>query len=110
MSWNIEYYEQDDGTQPGEVFEDWLDRTHAKLSGKLANIWVAVKSNGRQLGGGYIEPCHDFPGLWEARAIFNSMLAREFFGWDGNTAILLHGYVKRVREPASDADMSTAHT
>jgi hypothetical protein len=51
---------------------------------------------------------HDYPGLWEARTISESWLAREFFAWDGNTAILLHGYVKRTGQKASKPDMNDA--
>jgi hypothetical protein len=109
MTWAIAYYEQGNGAQPAEVFEDWLDQAHVKLAAKLARVFVAITQSGRNLGGGLIEPCHGYPGLWEARAIFNSLLAHEFFGWDGDTAILLHGYAKRMREPASVADMRTAH-
>jgi hypothetical protein len=110
MTWTIEYYEQENAVQPAEIFEDALKHAHPKLAGKLRRVLVAVQDHGRQLGGGLIEPLHGYPGLWEARTIFSGMLAREFFAWDGDTAILLHGYVKRVREPASQPDMQEAQT
>lgn len=108
MKWAIEYYEQTDGVQPAEVFEDGLKQAHPKLAGKLRRVFVGVLEHGRKLGGGYIEPMHDYPGLWEARTIAESWLAREFFAWDGNTAILLHGYVKRTGQKASISDMDSA--
>lgn len=108
MSWAIEYYEQGDGAQPAEVFEDALKHDHPKLAGKLRRVLVGVLEHGRRLGGGLIEPLHDYPGLWEARTISESWLAREFFAWDGNTAILLHGYVKRTGQKASKPDMNSA--
>ncbi len=105
MTWTIEYYEQADTTQPAEVFEDGLP---PKLAGKLARIAVAIQQSGNRLGGGLIEPCHNFSGLWEMRAILSKTLAREFFGFDGSRVVLLHGYTKRVGEEASQKDLQIA--
>ena len=110
MKWAVEYYEQTDGAQPAEIYEDALKRDHPKLAGKQRRVFVGVLEHGRRLGGGLIEPLHDYPGLWEARTIFDSWLAREFFAWDGDTAILLHGYVKRSGEVGSKPDMARAQT
>lgn len=109
MRWAIEYYEQATGVQPAEIFEDALKHDHPKLGGRLRRVLVGLLEHGRKLGGGLIEPMHDYPGLWEARAISESWLAREFFAWDGNTAILLHGYVKRAGQKASKSDMNSAY-
>lgn len=110
MTWTIEYYEQADGAQPAETFEDALKRDHPKLAGKLRRVLVAVREHGRRLGGGYIEPLHDYPDLWEARTVAASWLAREFFAWDGDTAILLHGYIKRSGQKASTSDIVIAQS
>jgi hypothetical protein len=66
---------------------------------------------GPHLGGGLIEPCHDYKGLWEIRTIFNGFLGRELFGFDGehNRVVLLHGYVKRVGQLASTSDLKQAY-
>ena len=98
MGWIVEYYEQVDTTQPAEEFENSLKRHHKKLSAKLRAIAAAIEAYGPQLGGGLIEPCHEYKGLWEIRTIFNGFLGRELFGFDGeqHRVILLHGYVKRV--------------
>src|SRR5436853_5592886 len=93
---SIEYFEEENSRQPADVFEDALDRTHPKLAGKLARIAVALQEHGHRLGGGLIEPCYDFSGLWEMRAIQNQWLGREFFGFDDMRVVLLHGYVKRA--------------
>jgi hypothetical protein len=106
--WTMEYFEQRDGVQPAEVFEDALYRDARKLAGKLARIIVELETKGPQLGGGLIERCHGYAGLWEARTIFNKKLAREFFGFDGSQVILLHGYVKQTGQPAPTKDMSQA--
>lgn len=110
MGWIVEYYEQADTRQPAEEFEDGLMRSHKKLGAKLRSIAAAIEVYGLQLGGGLIEPCHDYNGLWEIRTIFNGFLGREFFGFDGerNRVVLLHGYVKRVGQPASMADLNLA--
>lgn len=56
MRWTVEYYEQADGVQPAEVFEDQLDLDHPRLAAKLAHIAEEMERYGSQLGGGYIEP------------------------------------------------------
>jgi len=85
-------------------------RHHKKLGAKLRAIAVAIEVYGPQLGGGLIEPCHDYKGLWEIRTIFNGFLGRELFGFDGDhtRVVLLHGYVKRVGQPASLPDLNQA--
>jgi len=110
MRWVVEYYEQTDTTQPAEVFETSLQRDHKKLGAKLRAIAAAIEEYGPQLGGGLIEPCHDYKGLWEIRTIFNGFLARELFGFDGEhkRVVLLHGYVKRAGQPASVSDLNQA--
>jgi hypothetical protein len=108
MGWRIEYYERVDTTQPAEAFEDALKRTHRKLATKLESVALALEAYGPQLGGGLIEPCHGYSGLWEMGTIFSGWLGRELFGFDGERAVLLHGYVKRIGEPASERDLKQA--
>lgn len=108
MKWTIEYFEQQDSTQPAEVFEDVLDARYPKLAGKLLRIAVELRAQGYRLGGGYIEKCHDYNGLWEMRVIHNDMLARELFGFEGERIVLLHGYVKHTGQPASERDLKQA--
>jgi hypothetical protein len=110
MMWTIEYFEQKDTTQPAEIFEDALDAAYPKLAGKLIRVANGLRFYGQQLGGGYIEKCHDYQGLWEMRAIHSRTLAREFFGFDGGRIVLLHGYLKRTGEPASIRDLEKAFT
>jgi hypothetical protein len=108
MKWKIEYFEQEDTNQPAEIFEDKLDNTHPQLSGKLLRIAAMLPYYGHQLGGGYIEKCHNYEGLWEIRVIHGGTLAREFFGFDREHIVLLHGYVKRTGQPASAYDLKQA--
>lgn len=108
MKWIIEYFEQEDTSQPAEVFEDALDVTHPKLAGKLLKVTEQLQFYGHQLGGGFIEKCHEYKGIWEIRVIHGGTLAREFFGFDGERIILLHGYIKRTGQPASTIDLKKA--
>ena len=108
MKWTIEYFEQEDTTQPAEIFEDELARTYPKVLGKLIQITDQLVIEGNQLGGGYIEKCHNYKGMWEIRVIHSGTLAREFFGFDGERIVLLHGYVKRTGQPASIRDLKKA--
>jgi phage-related protein len=107
MSWVIDYFERENGVQP-EVFEDELHRLNKKMLGKLLYIQDQLKHCGQQLGGGYIEKCHDYQGLWEIRVIHSNNLIRELCGFDGERIILVHGYVKKVGQPASKQDLKTA--
>jgi hypothetical protein len=71
-------------------------------------LLTEVEQQGYNLGGGYLEPCHDHAGLWEIRARQQQWLAREFLGFDGDRIVLLHGYVKRVGQPAVAAELDRA--
>ena len=108
MKWTIEYFEQQDTTQPAEVFEDILVVTYPKLRGKLLQITDTLENYGHQMGGGYIEKCHDYKGMWEIRVIHSGTLAREFFGFDNERIVMLHGYIKRTGKPASEYDLEKA--
>src|SRR5215469_13019957 len=108
MKWVIEYFEQEDTTQPAEVFEDALDKTYPKLSGKLLRVVSALQFYGHLLGGGYLEKCRDYEGLWEIRVIHSRTLARELVGFDGNRIVLLHGYTKQTGQTASTRELKKA--
>jgi len=76
MNWTIEYFEQADSAQPADIFEDALDDTHPKLAGKLLQVTEQLQFYGHRFGGGYIEKCHDYQGMWEMRVIHSGTLAR----------------------------------
>src|SRR5437667_8728719 len=100
MKWTIEYFEQQDTTQPAEVFEDALVVTYPKLRGKLLQITDALEYYGHQLGGGFIEKCHDYEGMWWIRDLFSRTLAREFFVFVKERIVMLHAYTKSVAHPS----------
>ena len=94
------YFEQEDTTQPAEIFENMLSARYSQILGKLFRVTDDLEMYGHRLGGGYIEKCRDLQGLWEIRIIYSGTLVREFFGFDRERIVLLHGYVKRVGQPA----------
>src|SRR6266568_2901785 len=89
MKWKMEYFEQEDTTQPAETFENALKVSHSKLLGKLFQVTGELQLYGYRLGGGYIEKCQDYQGLWEIRVIHGGLLARELFGFDGESIVLM---------------------
>jgi len=105
MGWTIEYYEQEDLVQPAKVFEDRLQQDHPELRGKLIRIADQLVIAGPQVGGGLIKACRGYKGLVEMRAISGQWLARELFGFDGLRVVLLHGYIKRGGDAASEPDL-----
>src|SRR6266849_2642523 len=109
MKWTIEYFEQEDTTQPAELFEDELTRIYPKIRGKLIHITDLLLVEGYHLGGGLIEKCHSYKGVWEIRVIHSGTLARELFGFDNERIVLLHGYTKRTGQPASAYDLEKAY-
>ena len=109
MGWTIEYYEQEDSIQPAEIFEDRLEQGHPELRGKLIRIADQLMLSGPRVGGGLIKACRGYKGLSEMRAIYGQWLARELFGFDGLRVVLLHGYVKRGGEEASEPDLKKAY-
>ena len=54
MRWNVVYFEQEDTTQPAEVFENMLKVNYSQVLGKLLRITDDLEMYGHQLGGGYI--------------------------------------------------------
>jgi len=46
--------------------------------------------------------------MCEIRVIHSGTLAREFFGFDKERIVLLHGYTKRTGQPASAYDLEKA--
>lgn len=91
MKWSIVYFERTDTTQPAEIFENMLHAKYSQILGKLLRITDDLAIYGYRLGGGYIEKCRDFQGLWEIRIIYSGTLARELFGFDGERSFCFMG-------------------
>lgn len=102
MVWSIEYFEREDGEQPAEVFEDALevssDRDERRLNGKLLRVTDELAQKGFRIGGGYVEPCREAPGVWQIKADAGPRRGRQFFVFDEDRVVLLNGVVKGARE------------
>ena len=57
---------------------------------------------------GISSSCHDYKGMWEIRVIYRGTPALEFFGFDNERIVMLHGYTKRTGQPASAYDLEKA--
>lgn len=101
MPWRIEYFELADGRQPAEEFEDDLDSSSNKderrIGGKLIRVAEMLAQHGHMTGGGYAEKCEEYE-FWQLKANSGNRRGREFFGFDGDHAVLLSGVVKGPRE------------
>ena len=84
-----------------EEFEDALDsssnRDERKIAGKLLKFAEQLAIDGPQTGGGYAEKCRNYD-FWQLKASTGNRRGREFFGFDGDRAVLLSGVVKGPRE------------
>lgn len=90
--WNVEFFEEDDGRLPVQV---WLDSLPAEVRGKVIARIDLLKKGG---------PTLDFPytsqiegKLREARLRMGKMRYRVLYFFDENrTAMLLHGFTKNT--------------
>jgi len=113
MTWEIEYF-QDDGSVPGEQFEEMLERSHSREERGLLNSlrrWVQYAAEEGPLGegGGRFEKCRD-TDVWQIKASRGNRRGRWFFGWDGekDRLVLLSGIVKGPREATPPAAYAEA--
>lgn len=106
MTRRIEYYEQTDGRQPAEEFEDALEasssREERSIAGKLQRWAELAAEKGHQASGGYVEKVHGYP-FWQLKAGVGNRRGREFFRLDDDTVVLLSGIVKGPREATPPA-------
>jgi hypothetical protein len=97
----IEYYEQEDGRQPAEEFEDALfssgSREERSIAAKLQRWAELAAEKGHLASGGYVEKVHGYP-FWQLKADVGNRRGREFFHLDDESVVLLSGVVKGPRE------------
>jgi Phage derived protein Gp49-like (DUF891) len=112
LPWQIEYFEKVTGEQPAEAFEDGLDgstdRDERRIGGKLLRFAGLLAEHGPATGGGYVEPCHEAPGIWQLKADAGRRRGREFFAFDDQRVVLLHGAIKGGRQPTPAGDYRLA--
>ena len=105
MAWNIKYFQKVDGSVPAVDFEDSIPE---KMMAKL-HVWLeSIAESEGKIGGGRFEKCHGLPDLWEVRVRLGYQLGRELCTRDGDSLILLHGFVKPNGTPSPPAELNTA--
>jgi phage-related protein len=95
LDWEIEYYRKDNGDVP---VEDFLLTLDPKLRAKAYSDIMLLKRLGINIRAPYSSPIKGdkYRGLFELRTKFSSDITRIFyFLFDGNTFVLLHGFVKK---------------
>ena len=92
--WEIEYYEREDGTCPVKEFILSLD---VKQRAKAARQIDLLEEKGTELREPHVK--HFSGPLWELRSRFANDIQRIFyFAPDGDTFVLLHGFVKTTQK------------
>jgi hypothetical protein len=108
MAWRIVYFEEDDGTVPGYLFEDQLEKSSdrdVRLLLGLLDRWgkhAAEQGPTGRAAGGHYEKCSNYE-FWQVKASRGNKRGRFFFGWDGprKRMVLLSGIVKEGRSQTS---------
>jgi len=105
MSWNIDFYQKENGEIPAY---DFLQSLPAKLQAKAFSEIELLEQCGTMLKEPYVKPIvgKKYQGLWEIRIRFASENARIFyFMFFGNTFVLLHGFKKKtMRTPLRELE------
>ena len=98
MSWDIEYYQKENGEIP---VEDFLLSLSTKLRAKAYSDIILLKRLGINIRAPYSVPLQGdkHKGLFELRTKFSSDITRIFyFLYDKNKFVLLHGFVKKTNK------------
>ena len=94
MSFEIEFYEKENGEKPAEEFLTALD---AKMRAKLAMLASLLKENGNELREPYSKHLED--GIFELRGKVGNNVARVlYFFYVGERIIFTHGFVKKTQK------------
>jgi len=98
LSWDIEYYQKENGEVP---VEDFLLSLNPKLRAKAYSDIMLLKRLGINIRAPYSVPLQGdkHKGLFELRTKFSSDITRVFyFLYDKNKFVLLHGFVKKTNK------------
>ena len=95
MSWNVEYYQRENGTIPVLEFMQSLE---VKLRAKTVSQIELLEQCGPHLKEPYVKAIKSakYKGIWELRVKFASDIARVFyFTVENDTFIMLNGFQKK---------------
>ena len=109
MEWIVEYFQEESGSTPGEIFERTLDvsadRDVRGLLGPLLR-WAqyAAEQGPTGAAGGHFEKCRTVE-VWQLKASRGNRRGRWFFCWDeqNERLVLLSGIVKEGRQATPPA-------
>ena len=101
MSYEVEYYELEDGSKPAEAF---ILAQDFKMQAKLFSALTYLEAKGPGLREPYSKPLGD--GIFEIRAKLGSDITRVlYFFVVGQKAILTNGFVKKTQKtPPGESD------
>ena len=93
-SFNIEFYQKADGSEPAKIFVDSLN---AKMRAKAVMMLDLLSKNGNNLREPYSKHVSD--GIFELRTKVGSDISRVmYFFYVGHKIILTHGFVKKTQK------------
>jgi len=98
LTWELEYYQKENGEIP---VEDFLLTLNPKLRAKAYSDIMLLKKLGINIREPYSAPIkgEKYKGLFELRTKFSSDITRIFyFTYDKNKFVLLHGFVKKTNK------------
>ena len=94
MSYEVEYYELDDGSRPAEEFILSQDN---KMQAKIFSVLTYLEAKGPELREPYSKPLGE--GIFEIRAKQGSDITRVlYFFVIGQKVILTNGFVKKTQK------------
>jgi len=88
--WSIEYYEDNRGNKPVEVY---IDSLPAEKQANIIRVFDLVKEFGIQLGTPYLKHIED--KIWEMRPGSARIL---YFTYTGKKFVLLNGFTKKTNK------------
>lgn len=101
MSYEVEYYEQEDGTRPAE---DFILAQDFKMQAKIFSVLTYLEEKGSELREPYSKPLGD--GIFEVRAKVGVNITRVlYFFRVGKKIILTNGFIKKTQKtPRGEID------
>jgi phage-related protein len=100
---NVVFFQTDSGTEPVRKWLKSLSDSHKLAIGED----IKTVQFGWPLGMPLVEKIE--PYLWEVRSHVHDGIARVLFTVDGQTMILLHGFIKKSRK-IPQAEIATARS
>ena len=95
MSWEVEYYQKENGDIP---VLDFLLSLNPKMRAKAYSEIELLQRHGPNLREPYVKPIkgEEYKGIFELRVKFASDITRIFyFAFRKNTFVLLNGFIKK---------------